>query len=165
MMTTTGPAPRRLRTRWRIVLAAAAVVAVGTAVVIHSAAVDAAAHARAAAEAPPRDASARQVTLAYLGAAVRHDCALMDYLQADGKTDWCPRAPTAWSDGEPELRAYRDVGAGEAFPAGQGTPAETCVSSMITQRWMNGDDPGTIDWSWCWVRTTDGWRLRDEGQG
>ncbi len=136
-----------------------------TVTTVHSAAVDAAAGARAAAEAPARDASPREYTLAYLRAAKAHDCALLDHLGADGTTDWCPRAPTDWTDGEPELLAYRDVGKPYAVSAEQAAHAEECVPSVITQRWMNGRDAGTIDWSWCWARTADGWRLVDEGQG
>lgn len=141
-------------------------VAVATAAVtVRSVTVDAAAHARAAAEAPAKDASPREYTLAYLRAARAHDCALLDLLEADGHSDWCPKAPTAWSDGTAELRAYRDVGKAFAVSAAHARQAEECVPSVITQRWMTGADPGTMQWSWCWARTPDGWRLVDEGQG
>lgn len=155
-----------MRTRWKVLLGTVAAVAVTASVVtVHSEALDAAAHAQALAEAPPRSATPREDTLAYLRAAKAHDCALLDLLEASGTTDWCPKAPTAWSDGESELLAYRDVGKPYVVSAKQAAQAEVCVPSVITQRWMTGADPGTMQWSWCWARTTDGWRLVDEGQG
>ncbi|MEK6343236.1 MAG: hypothetical protein V4737_05255 [Curtobacterium sp.] len=150
----------------KVLVAAVTVVALtATVLTVRSATIDAAAHARAAAEAPARDASPREYTLAYLRAARAHDCALLDYLEASGPSDWCPKAPTAWSDGTAELLAYRDVGKAASESAAHAPRAEECVPSVITQRWMNGRDAGTIDWSWCWARTPDGWRLVDEGQG
>ncbi|WP_439688998.1 hypothetical protein ACRQ4C_13450 [Curtobacterium sp. SP.BCp] len=96
----------------------------------------------------------------FLRAAKAHDCALMSYLSVSESETWCPKAPTAWADGRPELLAYRNVGKAFAVSA-----EEAGRASVITQRWMNGADPGTMEWGWCWVRTHDGWRLYDQGQG
>lgn len=122
-------------------------------------------HVVAQREAPAADASVETVTRVYLRAAERHDCALTSLLTTSNTFSWCGAAPFGLSDGEPELRAFRDLGTAEHLSAAEGGRSQECVPSTIDQRWMNGAEPGELPWNWCWVRTSGGWRLWDQGQG
>lgn len=116
-------------------------------------------------EAPAADASVGTVTRAYLRAAERHDCALTSLLTTSNTFSWCGAAPDALSDGWPDLRSFRDLRAPEHVSAEVGGRSQECVASTIDQRWMTGAEPGELQWNWCWVHTSGGWRLWDQGQG
>jgi hypothetical protein len=53
----------------------------------------------------------------------------------------------------------------EHVSAEVGGRSEECVPSTIDQRWMTGAEPGELQLNWCWVHTSGGWRLSDQGQG
>ena len=116
-------------------------------------------------EAPAADASVETVTRAYLRAAERHDCALTSLLTTANTFSWCGAAPDALSDGWPDLRSFRDLRAPEHVSAEVGGRNQECVASTIDQRWMTGAEPGELQWNWCWVHTSGGWWLWDQGQG
>lgn len=116
-------------------------------------------------EAPPADASVETVTRVYLRAAERHDCALTRLLTTSNTFSWCGAAPFDLFDGEPDLRSFRDLRAPEHVSAEVGGRSQECVASTIDQHWMTGAEPGELQWNWCWVQTSGGWRLWDQGQG
>lgn len=110
------------------------------------------------------DASPVTMTKVYLDAAEHGDCALTARLTTSHSFSWCS-APIAWLTDAPELLDHRDVGTAEVAPTGSVGRTEECVSATIDQRGLSGADAQTLRWGWCWVRTADGWRVRDQGQG
>ena len=119
----------------------------------------------AASEVPAPDTSVEVMTKTYLRAAKDHDCALTRLLTTPNTFAWCGAGTHGWFDGDPELQSYRDVGKPELVTKGVAGHAQECVQSTIVQRRMSGADPGELSWSWCWVRTANGWRLWEQGQG
>lgn len=161
--------PRR-RVRPTVLVAAAALAVVGTAVgtgvhLEHAAAV--------ARRLPPASATSEQVLRTYLRAAETHDCAVTEALTAahapvSPDQAWCGhRQPTSWFDEHPDLLAHRNVGTVERRPADEnGGVAVQCIPVDVTQTNTTGDDPGTLaGWQFCFRHTTDGWRLYDQGYG
>ena len=114
---------------------------------------------------PARDASPVAVTRTYLDAAEWHDCDLTARLTTSHTTAWCGGL-RGWAEGEPTLTGYGHV-ARHAVREGPPTAdrTEECVATTVAQRGLVGPDRGTLPWEWCWVRTPDGWRLWDQGQG
>lgn len=110
------------------------------------------------------DASPQAMTTVYLRAAEHGDCALTERLTTSDSFAWCA-APGAWLTGAPELVSYRDVGSAAPGTVGRGGRTEVCVPATIDQRALSGAEAGTLRWNWCWVRTADGWRVGDQGQG
>lgn len=107
---------------------------------------------------PAASATVSTVAAAYLDAAVRHDCWFTAKLTQDNTWSWCF---------DPRMKAYRDVSAPGFVPASEAGVDEQCVSFTMTTA---GSSDGTIvdgqePWGLCFVRTTSGWRLHDQGQG
>lgn len=110
------------------------------------------------------NASPETMTRIYLQGAEHGDCILTRRLTTAHTGSWCA-APFTWLNGEPELVSHRGVGKAESVSEGVADRNQVCVASTIDQRGMSGEEPGTMSWSWCWIRTADGWRLWDQGQG
>ncbi|WIE55625.1 hypothetical protein [Curtobacterium sp. MCBD17_003] len=160
--------PRRLWAAGAIGIAAA--VAVSTVTVVH--------HERAEAQEraveallPAPDTPVRQVLLVYLRAAKAHQCRVTAALMApDGPerdAPWCgTRRHTWWSDDDPDLVSYGNVGRTSHVSAEHAPAAEECIPVDIVQKGMSGADPGSLPgWEFCFTHTADGWRLFDEGYG
>ncbi|MBT2503871.1 hypothetical protein [Curtobacterium sp. ISL-83] len=110
------------------------------------------------------NASPETMTRVYLRAAADGDCSLTRRLTLPHTSAWCS-APLSWLTDSPDLVSYRDVGTAVHESEGVADRDQVCVPSTIDQRDLSGAEPGTMSWEWCWVRTADGWRLWDQGQG
>jgi hypothetical protein len=107
---------------------------------------------------PQAGASADKVARVYLRAAASGNCALTAALTLSHTWSWC---------GDPKLLSYRSVGNAGLVPASVAGRNEECVGfEMYTHGSSDGTMPtGWQPWSLCLVRTHDGWRLYDQGQG
>ena len=108
---------------------------------------------------PPRAASPRAVARTYLLAAVTGDCSLTAALTA-------PHSTWSWCD-DPKLLAYNSVAKAGFVPASQAGRSEECVPfQMYTHGSSDGSMPvGWQPWSLCFISTSSGWRVYDQGQG
>jgi hypothetical protein len=107
---------------------------------------------------PPKSASVVSVTRTYLAAARGGDCDVTKALTLSSTFAWCTN---------PTLRSYDVTGDFFVSPAQAGVPRETCVDTTVTSE-ASGTNlmlDGTHPWSFCFVTTGNGWRLRDQGQG
>jgi len=108
---------------------------------------------------PPAAASPERVARVYLRAALAGDCTLTAELTApQGTWSWCH---------DPKLLGYRSVRSPEPVPASEAGRSEECVPfEMYTHGSSDGSMPvGWQPWSLCFVSTSTGWRLFDQGQG
>jgi hypothetical protein len=108
--------------------------------------------------APPATASPQGVARAYLSAAYTGNCALTAELTMANTWSWCD---------DPKLLHHRSVGSARAVPASEAGRNEECVPfEMYTDGSSDGSMPtGWQPWSLCFVKTSAGWRLYDQGQG
>ena len=98
------------------------------------------------------------MTRAYLHAAVTGNCTMTAWLTLSNTWSWCS---------DPKLLHYRSVGHVERVPASIAGANEECVDfEMDTHGSSDGSMPvGWQPWMLCLVKTHDGWRLYDQGQG
>jgi hypothetical protein len=108
--------------------------------------------------APTATASPEQVARDYLSAAYTGNCALTAELTMANTWSWCD---------DPKLLHYRSVGGAQAVSASEAGRNEECVPfEMYTNGSSDGSMPtGWQPWSLCFVKTSAGWRLYDQGQG
>lgn len=107
---------------------------------------------------PPSSATPVEVAKAYLAAAKAQRCDVTKALTLDNTWAWC-RNPT--------LRDYTVADKAESVPFNPGHTTESCVDTTVTSRAAEEAEPmnGTHAWSFCFTKTTSGWRLTDQGQG
>jgi hypothetical protein len=107
---------------------------------------------------PPPAWSPGQVAHIYLRAAFTGNCGLTAALTLSHTWSWC---------NDPKLLRYRSVGNAGLVPASMAGRNEECVDfQMYTDGSSDGSMPtGWQPWSLCFVRTANGWRLYDQGQG
>jgi hypothetical protein len=105
---------------------------------------------------PSPSSSPQQVAQIYLAAAKAHDCDLTASLTLAHTWNWCD---------DPRLLEYRSVGVGSLEPAKYAGRDERCVPFEMN---TDGSSDGTLEagwgpWELCFVKTSAGWRVYDQG--
>lgn len=107
---------------------------------------------------PPKTASVETVAKAYLAAAKSKNCSTTKALTASDVFSWCSN---------PRLISYKVTGKSYVAPGQEGVRPQTCIPTELKSK---GTDEsvtfnGTHPWNFCFVKTKDGWRVWDQGQG
>lgn len=149
-----------MRKRHRRLAVAAIVVACVLGGSVASWAVDAGIAVQASEHATPR-----QMTTTYLRAARWGNCPATIALTLPHTDPWCNDL-LAYAVGLPPLVSYQVTGNPYFVPKWEGGAKEECVPSTVRAPGFQGPGlPSTFTWSWCWTKTSHGWRLYDQGQG
>ena len=107
---------------------------------------------------PPASTGPVALTKVYLAAAKAKKCDVTKALTRSSTWAWCEN---------PTLQSYTVADKAEVVPFNPGNTKETCVATTITSK-ASGEQEmmdGKRDWSFCYTKTDDGWRLTDQGQG
>ncbi|TWE07325.1 hypothetical protein BKA23_3508 [Rudaeicoccus suwonensis] len=105
--------------------------------------------------------SVTDTALVYLHAATTGDCAMtkaLTYHWENTTFAWCH---------DPKMLSYKDVQAPMFVPASEaGASVELVTFTMKTTAFPDHSlQAGVEPWSFDFVRTPAGWRVRDQGQG
>jgi hypothetical protein len=107
---------------------------------------------------PPASASPEQVAQFYLRAAKAQDCDVTSALTLPHTWNWCD---------DPRLLDYRSVRAAYLEPAKYAGVDQQCVPFEMNTHasGIGWQHEGWQPWELCFVKTSTGWRLYDQGQG
>jgi hypothetical protein len=109
---------------------------------------------------PAASSPVSAVAATYLAAAKDHDCGLTHALTAKDGNTW------AWCS-NPRLLSYKHISRPYTVGKYSSPTPQKCVDfTMTTTGSSDGSMPkGEEPWGLCFVHTSDGWRLFDQGQG
>ncbi len=109
-------------------------------------------------ELPPKSTDPVALTKIYLAAAKAKKCDVTKALTSSRTWAWCTN---------PTLQSYTVASKAEVVPFNPGHRKETCVATTVTSKASGEQEPmnGKREWSFCYTKTGDGWRLTDQGQG
>jgi hypothetical protein len=106
---------------------------------------------------PPSSADVRTVARAYVRAAEHEDCSVTRALTTSHTWAWCS---------DPRLISVRGMTADTLVTGGVSRPEHCVAFDMTTTGSSDETMPrGAESWGFCFVPTSAGWRLWDQGQG